>query len=87
MNAVATTRMSSKGQVVIPEAIRNRLGFNSGAQFIVMGENDVIILKSIEPPSLKDFDGIIRRARMQAKAAGMKPTDVAAAIKKVRGRK
>ena len=86
-NAVATTRMSSKGQVVIPEAIRNRLGFDSGSQFIVMGENDVIILKSIAPPAMKDFDDITRRARMQAKAAGMKPADVAAAIKKVRGRK
>ena len=87
MNAVATTRMSSKGQVVIPEEVRSRLGFNAGSQFIVMGENDVIILKSIAPPSMKDFDGIIRLARMQAQAAGMKPADVAAAIKKVRGRK
>jgi hypothetical protein len=33
---------------------------------------------------MKDFDGIIRRARMQAQAAGMKPATVAAAIKKVR---
>jgi len=87
MNAVATTRMSSKGQVVIPEEVRNRLGFNAGSQFIVMGENDVIILKSIAPPSMKDFDAIIQRARGQAKVAGMKPSDVAAAIKKVRSRK
>ncbi len=87
MNAVATTRMSSKGQVVIPEEVRTRLGFDSGSQFIVMGENDVIILKSIAPPTMKAFDGIIRRARMQAQAAGMRPADVAAAIKKVRGRK
>ena len=86
MNAVATTRMSSKGQVVIPEEVRNRLGFNSGSQFIVMGENDVIILKSIAPPSMKDFDGIIQRAREQAKTAGMKPADVTSAIKRVRGR-
>ena len=87
MNAVATTRMSSKGQVVIPEEVRNRLGFNAGSQFIVMGENDVIILKSIDPPSMDDFDGIIRRARGQAKAAGLKPADVSAAIKKVRSRR
>ncbi len=87
MNAVATTRMSSKGQVVIPEEVRSRLGFNAGAQFIVMGENDVIILKAIAPSSMKDFAGIIRRARIQAQAAGMKPADVSAAIKKVRGRK
>jgi AbrB family looped-hinge helix DNA binding protein len=87
MNAVATTKMSSKGQVVIPEEVRSRLGFHSGSQFIVIGENDVIILKSIAPPSMKDFDSIIQRARGQAKAAGMKPSDVSAAIKKVRNRK
>ena len=85
MSTVATTRMSSKGQVVIPEDVRNRLGLASGAQFIVMGENDVVILKTIRPPSMADFDGIIQRARRQARTAGMTPSDVARAVAKVRG--
>lgn len=85
MNSVATTRMSSKGQVVIPEDVRNRLGLVSGTQFIVMGENDVVILKTVTPPAMSDFGGIIRRARSQARAAGMKPSDVTKAIAKVRG--
>ena len=87
MSSVATTKMSSKGQVVIPEEVRNRLGLATGAQFVVMGENDVVILKTIEPPSMDDFDSIIKRARRQAKSAGMKPADVKKAISKVRGRK
>ncbi|NIR47056.1 AbrB/MazE/SpoVT family DNA-binding domain-containing protein [candidate division KSB1 bacterium] len=29
--------MSSKGQVVIPEEIRKRLGLKAGSQFIVVG--------------------------------------------------
>ncbi len=86
MNTVATTRMSSKGQVVIPEEVRNSLGLETGAQFIVMGENDVVILKTISPPSMSEFNGIVTRARRQAKAAGMKPSDIAQAITKVRGR-
>ena len=86
MNTVATTRMSSKWQVVIPEEVRSRLGIATGTQFIVMGENDVVILKTIAPPSMGDFDNIISSARRQAKAAGMKPTDVTEAIAKVRGR-
>lgn len=85
MSTVATTRMSSKGQVVIPEDVRNRLGLASGAQFIVMGENDVVILKTISPPSMSDFDGIVQRARRQARTAGMKPGDITKAIAKVRG--
>ena len=87
MSSVATTKMSSKGQVVIPEEVRNRLGLATGAQFVVMGENDVVILKTIEPPSMDHFDSIIKRARRQAKSAGMKPADVKKAISKVRGRK
>ena len=87
MNTVATTRMSSKGQVVIPEEVRNRLGIATGTQFIVMGENDVVILKTIVPPSMDDFDGIINRARRQARTAGMKPSDVTKAVANARGRR
>ena len=87
MSTVATTRMSSKGQIVIPEEVRNRLGIVTGTQFIVMGENDVVILKTIAPPSMDDFDGIINRARRQARTAGMKPSDVTKAVAKVRGRR
>lgn len=87
MNTIATTRMSSKGQVVIPEEVRNRLGLETGAQFIVMGENDVVILKNISPPSISDFNGIIKSARQQAKASGMKPSDISRAIAKVRSKK
>jgi len=87
MSTVATTRMSSKGQVVIPEEVRNRLGIATGTQFIVVGENDVVILKTIAPPSMDDFDGIIKQARRQARAAGMKPSDVTKAVAKVQGRR
>ena len=87
MNTVATTRMSSKGQVVIPEEVRNRLGIATGTQFIVMGENDVVILKTIAPPSMDDFDGIIKQARRQARTAGMKPSDISKAVAKVRGKR
>ena len=86
MSTISTTRMSSKGQVVIPEEVRDRLRLEPGAQFIVMGENDVVILKTITPPSMSEFDGIVSRARRQAKAAGMRPSDIARAVAKVRGR-
>ena len=38
MEALATTRLSSKGQVVIPEEVRTRLGLKAGVQFVVVGE-------------------------------------------------
>ena len=87
MPALTTTRMSSKGQVVIPEEIRDRLGLQSGTQFIVVGDRDVVILKTISTPSMKEFDSLVAQARQQARKSGLKRSDVAAAIAKVRGRK
>ncbi|HEX4044723.1 MAG TPA: AbrB/MazE/SpoVT family DNA-binding domain-containing protein [Gammaproteobacteria bacterium] len=84
MKSFATTKMSSKGQVVIPEEIRKAMGLTEGNQFVVLGEKDVIILKIVTPPSMKDFDHLIDRARKQAKKAGLKKEDVKKAIKKVR---
>lgn len=48
--AVATTKLSSKGQVVIPESIRKQLHLKEGDQFVVVGEGDAVIFKTISPP-------------------------------------
>jgi AbrB family looped-hinge helix DNA binding protein len=84
---VSTTKMSSKGQVVIPENIRKQLNLKEGAQFVVLGEKDVVILKNITPPSMDEFDELIVKARKSAKKAGLKQSDVEDAILKVRGKK
>jgi AbrB family looped-hinge helix DNA binding protein len=85
MENLATTRMSSKGQIVIPEEIRERLDLRPGTQFVVVGNRDVVILKTIMPPSRKAFDELVFRARTQARKAGLRKSDVRAAISKVRG--
>lgn len=86
MANVATTKMSSKGQVVIPENIRKQLKLKAGAQFVVVGEKDVVILKSISPPSLDEFDDLIAEARKKGKQAGIKKSDISDAILKARGK-
>jgi len=86
MEAVATTRMSSKGQVVIPEDIRKRLGLGQGDQFVVVGDKDTVILKALRRPDMRQFDALIRESRRQAKAAGLTRADVAAAVRRARGR-
>ena len=85
MPELATTKMSSKGQVVIPEDIRKKLGLKAGSQFVVVGEKDTVILKTILPPSMEDFDQLIAKARKQAAKASLKRSDIATAISKARG--
>jgi AbrB family looped-hinge helix DNA binding protein len=87
MPGLATTRMSSRGQVVIPEEIRKRLKLKAGSQFVVVAEKDTVILKAISPPSLEEFDDLIMEARKQARKAGLKRSDITAAIRKIRGRR
>jgi len=84
MENVETTRMSSKGQVVIPEAVRNRLGLKPGARFVVMGDRDVVILKTIAAPGREEFATIAARARRQAREARVNRSDVVRVVRKVR---
>jgi AbrB family looped-hinge helix DNA binding protein len=86
MANVATTKLSSKGQVVIPENIRKKLHLKAGAQFVVIGDNDVVILKNISPPTMNEFDDLITKARKSAKQVGLTKTDIKQAIAKVRSR-
>jgi len=86
METLATTRMSSKGQVVIPESVRKRLNLKEGAQFLVVGDADVVILKVVVPPDMSEFDVLIKQARKQAKEVGLKPADITSAIAKARSR-
>ncbi len=87
MTTVATTRVSSKGQVVIPEAVRKEFGIQQGTQYVVTGNEQGLLFTIVKPPPREEFDRLLRRARAQAKAAGMKPSDVRRAIREVRHRR
>lgn len=36
---IATTKLSSKGQIVIPEEFRKKMGLEAGTQFVVFLES------------------------------------------------
>jgi len=84
MNDFATTRLSSRGQIVIPEAIRLRLGLEPGTEFLVLGEDGTVVLKVIEAPSMQEFDEVVAKARDGARRAGLRRSDIAEAIRAVR---
>ena len=79
-----TTRMSSRGQVVIPERIREQLHLEPGAEFVVVAKDDVLVFQRLNAPSWKQFDRLVREARRQARLAGLSQRDVKQAIAKVR---
>ena len=87
MAGYATTRLSSKGQVVIPEEIRKDLGLSEGDEFVVIGEGDAVILKTISPPKIDEFHKLLGQARLAARKAGIRRAAVKSAIAKVRNHK
>jgi len=46
----------------------------------------VVIFKSISQPSMEEFDKLIAEVRKQAKEAGLKRSDIYAAVTEARGR-
>jgi AbrB family looped-hinge helix DNA binding protein len=84
MANVSTTKMSSKGQIVIPNIIRKQLNLKPGSQFVVVGDKDVVILKNISPPALNEFDDLIAEARREGKKIGLKKSDILDAMRTAR---
>ncbi len=77
------TRVSSKGQVVIPGLIRERLGLTDGSRLLVFGEGDTIILKKIGRASL-DTKETLAAVRRKIRQLGITRQDVSGEVKAVR---
>lgn len=71
---VQVTTTSPKGQVVIPQEIREELGIESGTKFAVYGKGDTIIFKRIEVPTVKDFEKLAKFGKTFAKKKGIQRT-------------
>ncbi len=87
MAELATTRMSSKGQVVIPEEIRKRLGLGEWLNRRPGFEGRVEAFGAWDVLPYILNTGLIRKARQQAHKAGMKRSDIKKAVAEVRGRR
>lgn len=83
---VEFTKLSSKGQVVIPSDIRKKMKLKEGAPFaVISSRNDTILLKKIKMPSLEDFERLTKRTTEIAKKNKLKPEDIERIIHKHRG--
>ena len=42
------TKVTEKGQVVIPKEIRDKMGFEEGTRLIVVASEDAVVLQKVE---------------------------------------
>ena len=85
---VETIKMSSRGQIVIPQEIREELNASEGTIFSVVSSKDAIILKKISIPSkedlIKEIGVIALGCRKRAEKLGIKESDVPELVQRIR---
>jgi len=84
METLEVTRLSSKGQVVLPQAIRKRLRLTEGARFVVIGSDDTVILKRLEEPAREQAKELLKASRAYAKRVGLTPEDLKRAVQRAK---
>ena len=84
MESFEVTRLSSKGQVVLPLAIRAKLNLDEGMKFIVLAQGDTVILKKITLPTMAHAKQLLAASQAWAKKVGLKQSDIKTAIRHVR---
>lgn len=83
-NKIEFTKLSSKGQIVIPRDIRESLELKEGAPFAVIKQDDTILLKRIELPKIKTWKQVAEPFRQAAKKSSLTKEDLDILIKEVR---
>ena len=81
----STTKVSSKGQVVIPLSIRKRAGIREGERLLAIALGDTIVLKKIVD---RTFEESVKPIWIRMREIGLREEDIDAIIKeaKVQGR-
>ena len=84
MEKIEITSVSSRGQIVIPQSLRDKLKIREGEKFIVIGEDNTLVLRKIEMPLFKGFDKLLGKTRDFAKKNELKREGIEQAIKNAR---
>lgn len=85
--SVEMLTVSTKGQVVIPSAMRKKIGIEAGTQLAAYMAGDVLMLKPVHVPTDNDFLTWLDEARQWASDVGYEASDVAEIIDDVRSKK
>ncbi|MBI2629590.1 AbrB family transcriptional regulator [Candidatus Pacearchaeota archaeon] len=86
--AVEMVKMSSKGQIVIPQDIRAEICASEGTMFAVVSGRDSIVLKKVVTPSKEELicelGKIAKEGTKRAEKLGIKERDVPDLVHKLK---
>ena len=69
--SIDTTKLSAKGQIVIPVDVRNKLQLETGNKLFVMASEDAIILQKTNSLNDKDKISFSQKAKSIARKIGL----------------
>ncbi len=79
--------MSSKGQIVLPAEIRQKLGLKAGSKLAVYADEDAIVLKPVRLPEEEEFEEMLRKIRSWVEEEDFTEEDVKRIIAEYRRNK
>ena len=72
---MSTLLVSSKGQIVLPAALRRRLGMGAGARIEVLEEADGLKLRVVRPVATADLAGMAGMVKAPARGVPRRLVD------------
>jgi len=82
MGITRRVRLSSKGQLVIPQELRERLGLHAGDELVLHLLSDRLVLAEVPPRS--PFEEAVAGLRAEAEHRGITPAEVEEALAEAR---
>ncbi len=83
--ALELTRLSERGQIVIPSELRKSMKLKEGERFIVIGLGDTILLRKLELSQERlRLKKLIRESREKAKKSGFNEGEIEKLIQETR---
>ena len=79
--------LSTKGQLVLPNALRKNMSLSSGDKLVAYWTDGAIVLKKLELPNEGDFEKEIDKTVRFAEETGIKERDIVDTIKECRAEK
>ena len=71
------TRLSEKGQIVIPNEMRKRMKLKEGTRFVILGLDDTLVLRKLElSQERKKLKQLLAKSREKAKKVGFSQREI-----------
>lgn len=83
--AIDLTRLSERGQIVIPSEVRKQMGLKKGTRLLVVGIDDTLVLRKLELPKERiRLKRLLEKSRQKAEEIGFTEKEIDKLIHSIR---